>query len=64
MLLLPDTMLALANDHHRERIAEADRERLLTSARRSRRARNALVVRGQPDGSLASCEPSEAAPAQ
>ncbi|MFU8852816.1 hypothetical protein ACNAW0_17785 [Micromonospora sp. SL1-18] len=58
MLMLPDTMLALANDRRRELIAEADRERLLTSARRARRARNAVAVRGQPDGTLASCEPS------
>ncbi len=34
MLVLPDTMLALANDRRRELLAEADRERLLTSARR------------------------------
>ncbi|MGW0435765.1 hypothetical protein ACWDV4_24895 [Micromonospora sp. NPDC003197] len=64
MFLLPETMLALANDHHRELIAEADRERLLTSARRARRTRNAKAVRGQADGSLASCGPSEAVPAQ
>jgi hypothetical protein len=67
MLMHPDTMLVLANDHRRELIAEADRERLLTSARRARRvrrARKALAVRGQPTGTLASCEPSAAVPAQ
>ncbi|GGM55970.1 hypothetical protein GCM10011608_46010 [Micromonospora sonchi] len=61
MLVLPDTMLALANDRRRELLAEADRERLLTSARR---ARKALAVRGQPGGTLAPCEPSAAVPAQ
>jgi len=63
MLISPHTMLALANELRRELIAEADRERLLTSARRARRDRNARAVRGQPDGSLASCEPSAAVPA-
>ncbi|MEV4495557.1 hypothetical protein AB0J84_07620 [Micromonospora arborensis] len=61
MLIDPGTMLALANDRRRELIAEADRERLLTSARL---ARNALAVRGQPDGTLTSCELSAAVPAQ
>ncbi|MGC4745561.1 hypothetical protein ACLQ28_07845 [Micromonospora sp. DT201] len=64
MLIDPGTMLALANHRRRELIAEADRERLLTSARRARLARNALAVRGQPDGTLTSCEPSAAVPAQ
>lgn len=63
-MMLPETMLALANDRRRELIAEADRERLLTSARRARRAANALAVRGHPDGTLASCEPSATVPAQ
>ena len=64
MLMHPDTMLVLANDHRRELIAEADKERLLTGARRARRARKALAVRGQPTGTLASCEPSAAVPAR
>ena len=64
MLMHPDLMLILANDRHRELIAEADRERLLTIAREARRARKAPAVRGQPTGTLASCEPSAAVPAR
>jgi hypothetical protein len=64
MLIHPDLMLTLANDRHRELIAEADRQRLLTSARRARRARKAQAVRGQPTGTLASCEPIAAVPAR
>ena len=67
MLMHPDLMLTLANDHHRELIAQADRRRLLTiaqAARAGRRARKALAVRGQPAGTLVSCEPSAAVPAR
>jgi hypothetical protein len=64
MLMHPDLLLVLANDRHRELIAEADRERLLTIARKARRARKAPAVRGQPTGTLASCEPSAAVPAR
>ena len=64
MLMHPDLMLTLANDRHRELIAEAARERLLTSAHVARRARKAPAVRGQPTGTLASCEPSVAVPAR
>ena len=64
MLMHPDLLLTLANDRHRELIAEADRERLLTLARGARRARKAPAVRGQPTGTLASCEPSAAVPAR
>ena len=67
MLMHPDLMLALANDRYRELIAERDRERLLTSARvarKARRARKDPAVRGQPTGTLASCEPSAAVPAR
>ncbi|MFF0721745.1 hypothetical protein [Verrucosispora sp. NA02020] len=64
MLMDPGTMLALANDRRRELIAEADSERLLTTARRARRARDTPAVRGQPAGNLTSCEPSAAVPAQ
>lgn len=63
MLLHQDLFLALANDRHRELIAEADRRRLLTIARRARRSRKGPAVRGQPTGTLASCEPSAAVPA-
>jgi len=68
MLMHPDMLLVLANDRHREVIAEADRRRLLTSARLTRHARRAArkasAVRGQPTGILASCEPSAAVPAR
>jgi hypothetical protein len=64
MLMNADLMLTLANDRHRELIAEADRERLLTIARVARRARKTRAVRGQPTGTLASCEPSAAVPAR
>ena len=70
MLMHPDLMLALANERHRELIAQADRERLLTSARRTRAPRAPRSprategVRGQPTGTLASCEPSAAVPAR
>jgi len=67
MLMHHDLLLALANDRHRELIAEADRERLLTiarAARRARRARKAPAVRGKPAGTLASCEPSAVVPAR
>jgi hypothetical protein len=67
MLMHPDLMLALANDRHRELIAEGDREHLLTSARVARKARRATTapaVRGQPSDTLASCEPSAAVPAR
>jgi hypothetical protein len=60
----PDLLLILANDHHRQLIAEADRRRVLTSARAARRARRTPAVRGQPTGTLASCEPSAAVPAR
>lgn len=67
MLLHPDLLLALANERHRELIAEADQERLLTIARRvrrGRRARKTPAARGEPTGTLAACKPSAAAPAQ
>jgi hypothetical protein len=67
MLMHPDLLLAQAKDRRRELIAEADRERLLTiafRARRARRARKTPAVRGQPTGTLASCEPSAAVPAR
>ena len=62
MLMHPDIMLIVANSHHRELVAEADRRRLLASARLTRKARKA--VRGQPAGNLASCETSAAVPAR
>ncbi|GIM90407.1 hypothetical protein [Paractinoplanes toevensis] len=64
MLMHADLMLVLANERHRELIAEADRRRVLTSAREARRARKVPAVRGQPTGSLAPCEPSVAVPAR
>jgi hypothetical protein len=64
MMMNPDLLLALANDRHRELIAEADRGRLLTIARVARRARKATTARGRPTGSLRPCEPSAAVPAR
>jgi hypothetical protein len=64
MLIHPDLLRVLADERHRELIAEADRGRLLTIARVARRARKAPAVRGQPTGTLASCEPSVAVPAR
>jgi hypothetical protein len=64
MLMHPDMMLVMANSRHRELLAEADRGRLLTGSRRARRARKVPSVRGQPTGTLASCDPSAAVPAR
>lgn len=67
MLMHPDLMLAVANDRRQKFIAEADRARLLAGARvarEARRVRKASAVRGQPTGTLASCEPSAAVPAR
>jgi hypothetical protein len=64
MFTNPDLLLALANDHHRELVAEADRERLLSIARLARRARKATTVRGRPAGTLRPCEPSAVVPAR
>ena len=64
MMMHPVMMLMLANQRQRELVSEADRQRLLTSAREARRARKARAVRGQPAGTLTSCEPSAAVPAR
>jgi hypothetical protein len=64
MMMNSDLLLAQAYDRQRELLAEADRHRLLTFARRARRARKAPAVRGQPTGTLASCEPTVAVPAR
>jgi hypothetical protein len=64
MLMHPDLMLTLANDRHRELIAESEKQRLLISARSARRARKAPAVRGRPTGTLASCESPAAVPAR
>ncbi|XVU22042.1 hypothetical protein ACQPZJ_32880 [Actinoplanes sp. CA-054009] len=64
MLVHTDLMLDLAYHHQRELVAEADKRRLLRSAREARRQRKAQAVRGRPTGNLASCEPSVAVPAR
>jgi hypothetical protein len=64
MLMHSDLMLTLANDHHRELIAEADRRRVLAIAREARAARKRPAARGRPAGNLASCEPSAVVPAR
>jgi hypothetical protein len=64
MMMHPVLLMMLANSRNRELIAEADQRRLLGSARSARRARKAQAVRGQPTGTLASCDPSAAVPAR
>ena len=64
MFVHSDMFLTLANDRHRELVAEADKQRLLTIARAARRARKVAAARGRPAGTLASCEPSVAVPAR
>jgi hypothetical protein len=64
MMVHPELMLYLINERHRERIAEADRQRLLAGVRRARSGRKNREVRGRPAGTLASCEPSVAVPAR
>ena len=64
MFTHPDMTLVLTNARHRELVAEAGRGRLLALARAARRARKARAVRGQPTGTLASCEPSAVVPAR
>ena len=64
MFTNPELLLEMAHNHHRELVAEADRERLLSIARLARRARKAATVRGRPAGTLRACEPSAAVPAR
>ena len=64
MLIHADLMLTLANERHRELIAENEKRHLLSSARQARKARKSPAVRGRPTGTLASCEPSAAVPAR
>jgi len=70
MLLHPDLMLANFHANERELIARADRERLLSAARRRRHARAGRhaakdpVARGRPEATLAPCVPHAAAPAR
>jgi len=64
MLMHPDLMLEMVNERHREMVAEADRYRLLAGARRAAGRRKTSAVRGQPAGTLASCERSAAVPAR
>ncbi|MPZ28365.1 MAG: hypothetical protein GEV12_18615 [Micromonosporaceae bacterium] len=57
----PETILLLANETRRTLIAQADRERLLRSVRRSRRPRRAErgpARAGAPAGTLAPCAPT------
>jgi len=68
MILHPALMLAYSRERQNELIAEADRQRLLTAARRHRRfggtAEASATARGRPDGTLAACGPRVAAPAR
>lgn len=67
MFYHPETVLVLASETRRALIAEADRGRLLKSARRARRARRAELAHrtgrhptqaGTPAGTLAPCAPT------
>jgi hypothetical protein len=67
----PDLIWIQAKLHQQELIAQADRHRLLTAARRGRPGRRGkdhpdgnAVARGAPAGNLAPCPPRAAAPAQ
>ena len=67
MLYHPAIMLTLANERHRELVAEAEQRHLLTIARAARwgrKARKAPAVRGRPAGTLTPCEPSAVVPAR
>ena len=71
MLMHPDLIWTQAKQHQQELIAQADRHRLLNSARRARWTRagrgdpaDNAGARGRPAGNLASCPPRAAAPAQ
>jgi hypothetical protein len=65
----PDALYALAVEHQRTRIAEAEQHRLLAAirgTRRTRRARRAVSGRPERDavpGSLTACGSPAAAPA-
>jgi hypothetical protein len=70
MNMHPVMLMMLANQRQRDLADEADRHRVLNGAREARKARKARkgrkarAVRGQPTGSLASCDPSAAVPAR
>ena len=70
MFMHPDLIWSQAKYRQQELIAQADRHRLLTAARRVRRDRGQdhpdgnAMARGRPAGNLASCPPRAAAPAQ
>lgn len=59
MFTHPEMIMDLANERHRELIAEADRYRLINSAREnrhSRRDRKNQKEVSDPAGTLAECE--------
>ena len=64
MMIYPELMLALAHDRQRGFVAEADRGRLLRSARQwpSTETRSRAVL-SRRDGSVNVCVPRAAAPA-
>ncbi|MFI6070499.1 hypothetical protein ACIA5C_02780 [Actinoplanes sp. NPDC051343] len=67
MNMHPVMLMMLANQRQRDLADEADRHRVLNGARearKARRGRKARAVRGQPTGSLTSCDPSAAVPAR
>lgn len=69
MFFPPETILALALTRQQELIADADRHRVLRAARRrghraAAHPADEPLSRGRPAGTLASCGPRAAVPAQ
>ena len=63
----PAMLMMLADQRRRDLVTEAEKSMLLRGARearQSRKARKTRAVRGQPTGTLTSCEPSAAVPAR
>jgi hypothetical protein len=58
MYIHPDAVLRLATELARERRDEAARHRLLTAARRARRAGRGKAARPRPAVTLAPCAPA------
>jgi hypothetical protein len=67
MTVHPMMLMMLADQRQRELADEAARHRVLAGAREARKARRprkTRAVRGQPTGTLASCDQSAAVPAR
>jgi hypothetical protein len=64
MMMHPALMDVLAGQREHDIVTEAEKKRVLSAAREARRTRKARAVRGQPTGTLSSCEPSAVVPAR